>query len=59
MLEHITLGPIARVGITIGLTGLGAVKGILAANVLEDNINKIIDQVNDVTKTLEMFKKTK
>ena len=57
MLEHITLGPVAKLVITGAWMAAGAIGGIHNAACLEENLNKGIDHLNGMKKTLDMFNK--
>lgn len=56
MIQHVKFGPVTRLVLTATGAGIGTVMGMLKAGDIEDRVNKFIDTVNDVSKTIDKLK---
>lgn len=56
MIQHVKFGPVTRLALTAIGAGIGTVAGMLKAGDVEDRVNKFIDTVNDVSKTIDKLK---
>lgn len=55
MIQHVKFGSVTKLVLTATGAGIGTVLGILKASSIEEDVNRFIDTVNEITSTMKFL----